>query len=189
MNVRHLVIPAALLALAISPCVQAQAKVVAARSHIDFTIQEMGVGVDGKFAKWTADVAFDPKKPETGKVTFTIDTASATLGSPETDSEVPKATWFNVAKFPTATFGSTAIQAKGAGHFDVAGKLTIKGTTHDVTVPIALAQSAGVTTASGQFHLKRTDYKIGEGEWADTSTLGDDVQVKFQIVLSGVGPL
>jgi polyisoprenoid-binding protein YceI len=167
----------------------AQEKVIPAQSQIGFSIKEMGVGVDGKFAKWTADIAFDPKKPEAGKVAFTIDTASATFGVPETDSEVPKPTWFNVAKFPTATFASTSIKGKGAGKFDVAGNLTVKGTTKPVVVPIALAQAGGTTTATGQFVIKRNDFHIGEGEWTDTSALADEVTVKFKIALSGVGPL
>ena len=167
----------------------AQAKVVPAQSQITFAIKEMGVAVDGKFTKWTADIAFDPKKPETGKVAFTIATGSASFGSPETDAEVPKPEWFNVAKFPNATFTSTAIKTKGGGKFDVAGKLTVKGTTKDIVVPIALAQAGPTTTATGAFSIKRNDYKIGEGEWTDTSQLADDVQVKFKIALTGVAPL
>ncbi len=167
----------------------AQAKVVPAQSQIGFSIKEMGVGVDGKFSRWTADIAFDPKKPEAGKVAFTIATGSATFGAPETDAEVPKPEWFNVAKFPNATFASTTIKPKGGGKFDVAGKLTVKGTTRDIVVPIALTQAGPATTATGAFTLKRNDYKIGEGEWTDTSQLADDVQVKFKIALTGVAPL
>src|SRR4051812_10308214 len=89
--------------LAFTGVALAQAKVIPAQSQITFAAKEMGVPVEGKFGKWTADIAFDPKKPEAGKVGFTIDTASASFGSKETDEEVPKATWFNVAKFPTAT--------------------------------------------------------------------------------------
>jgi polyisoprenoid-binding protein YceI len=175
--------------LAASGLAFAQAAVVPAQSQIGFTIKEMGVAVDGKFTKWTADIAFDPKKPEAGKVGFTIATSSASFGVPETDVEVPKPAWFSSAKFPNATFASTAIKAKGGGKFDVAGKLTVKGTTKDVVVPIALAQAGGSTTAAGAFAIKRNDFKIGEGEWADTSTVADDVQVKFKIVLTGVAPL
>jgi polyisoprenoid-binding protein YceI len=175
--------------LALTGAAFAQAKVVPAQSQITFAIKEMGVAVDGKFSQWTADIAFDPRKPETGKVAFTIATASASLGSPETDAEVPKATWFNVARFPNATFASTSIKAKGGGKFDVAGKLTIKGTSKDVVVPIALAQSGASTTATGAFSIKRNDFHIGEGEWTDTSQLADDVAVKFRITLTGVAPL
>jgi len=167
----------------------AQAAVVPAQSQITFAIKEMGVPVEGKFTKWTADIAFDPKKPEAGKVAFTIATGSASFGSPETDAEVPKATWFNVAKFPSATFASTAIKAKGAGKYDVSGKLSVKGTTKDIVVPIALTQAGAATTATGTFTIKRNDFKIGEGEWTDTSQLADEVAVKFKIALTGVAPL
>ncbi|MFL6698691.1 MAG: YceI family protein [Vitreoscilla sp.] len=167
----------------------AQAKVVPAQSQITFAIKEMGVPVEGRFGKWTADIAFDPKKPETGKVAFTIVTASASFGAPETDAEVPKTEWFNVAKFPNATFASTAIKAKGGGKFDVAGKLTVKGITKDVVVPIALTQAGPTTTATGAFTIKRNDFHVGEGEWTDTSQLADDVAVKFKIALTGVAPL
>ena len=175
--------------LALSGLTFAQAVVVPAQSQITFAIKEMGVPVEGRFGQWTADIVFDPKKPEAGKVAFTIATGSASFGSPETDAEVPKATWFNVARFPSATFASTAIKAKGGGKFDVAGKLSVKGTTKDVVVPIALAQAGATTTATGAFAIKRSDFKIGEGEWADTGTVADDVQVKFKIALTGVAPL
>lgn len=167
---------------------QAQ-KVVPAQSEISFTSKQMGVPVDGKFRKWDANISFDPKKPEAGSVSFTIDTGSAGFGSPETDAEVPKAAWFNAAKFPQATFQSSSMKALGGGKFEVAGKLTIKGNVKDVVVPVALAQAGGTTTATGAFLIKRLDFKIGEGEWADTSMVANDVQVKFKLAVTGVAPL
>ena len=175
--------------LALTGVAFAQAKIVPAQSQITFAIKEMGVPVEGRFSKWTADIAFDPKKPEAGKVAFTIATSSASFGVPETDAEVPKAEWFNVAKFPSATFASTAIKATGGGKFDVAGKLTVKGISKDVIVPIALAQAGPTTTATGAFTIKRNDFHIGEGEWSDTSQLANEVAVKFKIALTGVAPL
>jgi hypothetical protein len=35
--------------------------------------------------------------------------------------------------------------------------------------------------------IKRLAFKIGENEWADTSMVADDVQVKFKLALSGLG--
>lgn len=186
-NVRTALVLSA--SLAVSGVAFAQAKVVPAQSQITFAIKEMGVSVEGRFTKWTADVAFDPKKPETGKVAFTIATGSASFGAPETDAEVPKPEWFNVAKFPNATFASSGIKAKGGGKFDVAGKLSVKGTTKDVIVPIVLTQAGPATTATGVFTIKRNDFKIGEGDWADTSQVADDVVVKFKLALTGVSPL
>jgi polyisoprenoid-binding protein YceI len=173
---------------ALAATAQAQ-QVLPAQSEMAFTVKQMGVPVDGKFRKWSAQIAFDPKKPEAGKVSFALDTASAGFGVAETDVEIPKPVWFNAAKFPQASFASSAIKATGPGKYSVAGKLSIKGSTRDVVVPVALAQAGGQTTATGAFTLKRLEFKVGEGEWADTSMVADEVQVKFKLVLSGMAPL
>jgi len=165
------------------------AQLVAAQSEIGFTTKQMGVPVDGKFGKFAATIALDPKKPETGSVAFTIDTGSARFGSAELDGEVGKPTWLNVAKFPQASFQSTAIKAAGAGRFEVAGKLTIKGATQDIVVPVQLAQAGATSTASGGFTIKRLAFKVGEGDWADTSMLADDIVIRFKLALTGMAPL
>ena len=172
----------------------AQQKLVPAQSEIAFTSKQMGVPVDGKFRKFDAQVAFDPKKPDAAKIAFTIDLASASLGSAESEAELVKPEWFGVKQFPQATFQSTAVKANGPGRFEVAGKLTIKGASQDVVVPVVLAQAgggmiAGSTIASGAFVIKRLDYKIGDGEWKDTSMVANDVQVRFKLALTGVSAL
>ena len=174
--------------LATAPALADQ-KLVPAQSEIQFVSKQMGVPVEGHFKKFDAQIAFDPAKLATSKIAFTVDTGSATLGVPESDAELPKAPWFNVAKFPQATFQSTGIKALGGGKFEVAGKLTIKGQTQDVVAPATLTQSGATTTATGTFTLKRLAFKIGEGEWTDTSMVANDVQVKFKLALTGVGKL
>ena len=165
------------------------AQLVAAGSEIGFTTKQMGVPVDGKFSKFSAQITLDPKKPEGGSVAFAIDTGSARFGSAELDAEVPKATWLNVPKFPQATFQSSAIKGAGPGKFDVTGKLNIKGSVRDVVVPVQVTQAAGSSTASGSFTIKRLEFKVGEAEWADTSMLANDIVVRFKLVLTGLGPL
>jgi polyisoprenoid-binding protein YceI len=169
--------------------VQAEQKLIQPQSEIVFVSKQMGVPVEGHFKKFDAQIAFEPTKPEASKIAFTVDIASATIGVPETDAELPKATWFNTAKFPQATFQSTSVKGLGAGKFEVSGKLSIKGASRDVVIPIALVQAGATTTAIGTFALKRLTFKIGENEWADTSMVADDVQVKFKLALTGVGKL
>ena len=181
----------ALLAAAVEP-IHAQPKpatLVAAGSEIAFTTRQMGVPVEGKFGSFSAQIALDPMKPETGSVAFRIDTGSARFGSAELDAEVPKPTWLSVARFPQASFQSSAIKAAGPGKFEVAGKLTIKGSVRDLVVPVQVAQAAGNSTAVGSFTIKRLDFKVGEAEWADTSMLANDVQVRFKLTLTGVAGL
>lgn len=162
------------------------AQLIAAQSEIAFTTRQMGVPVEGKFGRFTASITLDPKQPETGSVAFSIDTASARFGAAELDGEVGKPIWLAAAKFPQATFQSSAIKAAGAGRYEVAGKLTIKGATQDIVVPVTLAQSGTTGTASGSFTLKRLAFKVGEGEWSDTSMLADDVAVRFKLALGGL---
>ncbi|KRD50260.1 polyisoprenoid-binding protein [Acidovorax sp. Root275] len=167
----------------------AQQQLVPAQSEVQFTARQMGVPLDGHFKTFSAQVAFDPAKLATSKIALTVDTGSATLGSRETDAELPKPTWFNVPKFPQAQFESSSIKALGGGKFEVAGKLTIKGNAQNVTVPVALVQSGATTTATGTLPIKRLAFKIGENEWADTSMVADDVTVKFKLALTGVAKL
>lgn len=177
------------LPLAAAPPALAQprpAQLVAAQSEIVFTTRQMGVPVEGRFGSFGATVALDPKRPEAGSVAFTIDTASARFGAAELDGELGKPIWLSSAKFPQATFQSASIKAAGPGRFDVAGRLTIKGASQDIVVPVTLVQSGSSGTASGSFTLKRLAFKVGEGEWSDTSMLADDVLVRFKLALGGL---
>ena len=170
-----------------SACAQ---QIVPAGSEIAFTSKQMGVPVDGKFKKFDAQVAFDPKKPEAAKIAFMIDLGSVSLGVAETEAELAKPDWFDSRKFPQATFQSAGAKSSGSpGKYEIAGKLTIKGTSQNVVVPVSLAQSGAATTVTGAFTIKRLDFKIGDGDWKDTSMVANDVQVKFKLALTGVAPI
>ena len=183
---RPLILTTALAGLALPTLAQ---QLVPAQSEISFVSKQMGVPVEGRFKQFTAQMSFDPKKPDAAKIAFTIQTGSASFGAAETDAEVPKAAWFNVAKFPQASFQSSSVKALGGGKFEVSGTLAIKGNTQAVVVPVTITQAGAASTAAGSFLIKRLDFKIGEGEWADTSMVANDVQVKFKLALSGMAPL
>jgi polyisoprenoid-binding protein YceI len=167
----------------------ADQQLLAAQSEIGFVSKQMGVPVEGHFRKFDAQITFDPARPQASRIAFTVDVTSATLGSPESDAELPKAAWFNAAKFSQATFQSSAMRSLGPGKFEVVGKLGIKGSLQDVVVPVALTQAGATTTATGSFLVKRLAFRIGEGEWADTSMVADEVLVKFRLTLTGVGKI
>ena len=180
---------AAVGAAAFAPPVFAQQALVPVQSAVNFEAKQMGVPIKGHFNKFDAKIAFDTAKPETSKIHFSVDTGSATMGARETDAELPKAEWFNVAKFPQATFDSTAIKALGGGKYQVDGTLAIKGNSQKVSLPVTLTQSGATTTAAGTLPLKRLAFKIGDGDWADTSMVADEVNVQFKLALTGVGKL
>ncbi len=159
-----------------------------AKSAITAVSRQMNVPVEGKFTKFTGQIAFDPSKPDAGKAEFTIDTASFSIGNAEIDDEAKGKNWFDVKNFPQARFMSTAVKAAGPGRFEVTGPLTIKGKTNTVTIPFTVKADGGAAVYEGVFPIKRLAFNIGEGVWKDTDTVADEVQVRFRLVMTGGKP-
>lgn len=165
--------------------VHAAQKIVPAQSEVAFVSKQMGVAVQGKFERFDGQIAVDPARPESGKVAFTVDLGSVAIGTPETLVELRKPEWFDTAKSPSATFQSTSIKSLGSGRVDVVGKLTIKGISKEIHVPMTLVQQGDTLKASGEFTIKRLDYRIGAGEWGDTGLVADEVVVRPRLTLQG----
>lgn len=178
---------AALAMLAAATATLAQQRLLAAQSEIAFTSRQMGVPVDGRFRKFDADIAFDPRQPGAAHIALRIDLASVALASSEAEAELAKPGWFDSRRTPVASFASSTVKPVSANRFDVAGKLTIKGVTREVVVPVTLAASGDSTAATGSFTIKRLAFGIGDGDWGDTALVADEVQVRFRLLLSGVG--
>jgi polyisoprenoid-binding protein YceI len=172
--------PVSLLAIALV-AVAAPLKTDPAKSSVSATFKQMNVPVEAKFKKFTAAIDYDAAKPDAAKASVDIDTASIDLGEAEMNKEVAKKEWFNAAQFPKATFVSSSIKPAGAGKLTVAGKLTIKGKATDVSFPLTVKSEAGKQVFEGALPIKRLTYNIGEGEWKDTSTVADDVIIKFRV--------
>jgi polyisoprenoid-binding protein YceI len=153
------------------------------KSSITFVSKQMSVPVEGSFKKFSAKVRINPAKPETGTAQIDIDLASIDAGSAEANDEVKGKDWFSVAEFPTASFVSSSVKSLGAGKFEAAGKLTIKGKSMDVHAPFTLKEDKGLLVVDGVFAIKRLDYGIGSGLWGDVSVVADEVQIKFHLLL------
>lgn len=179
----------ALAVLLLQSPAQAQQKLLPAQSEIGFVSRQMGAPVEGRFRSFDAQVALDPKQLAAAKIVFVVDLASATLASTETETELRQPDWFDTKKFPQATFTSSAVKVAGPGRLEVVGSFSLKGRSRPLSVPVALTQSGGITTATGAFTIRRLDFKVGDGGWADTDLIANDVQVKFKLALSGVAAL
>jgi len=155
-----------------------------AKSQITFASKQMGVPVEGKFGKFTAQINFDPAKPEAGRAQVEIDLNSIDTGSDDANTEVKRKSWFDTQNFPTAKFVSSSIKAMGGGKFEAAGKMTIKGRTLDMVAPFTFKPEGKDARFDGTFTIKRLSYGIGEGAWADTSTVADEVVVKSSVLVS-----
>jgi polyisoprenoid-binding protein YceI len=151
------------------------------KSSVTFVGKQMNVPTDGKFGKFALQIVFDPAKLNESRIQMDVDLASIDTGSVEANDEVKGKSWFDVKSNPTARFVSTAIKSLGGNRYEVTGKMTIKGRTKDVTAPFTFKPEGPGGTFDGAFTLKRLDYAIGEGAWADTDTVANEVQVKFRI--------
>ena len=164
------------------PALAAPLKTDLTKSTVSATFKQLSVPLDGKFRKFTAQIDFNVAKPETSKAAMELDISGFDLGDPEFNKEVLKKEWFNAAQFPKANFVSSSIKAGANGQFDVTGKLTIKGRAADVRFPMKVKTEGANQIFEGSLPIKRLTYAIGEGDWADTSTVADEVIIKFRIV-------
>lgn len=162
----------------------AELRLQPASSEIAFTSRQMGVPVQGRFKSFDAEVDFDPARPEAARIALRIALASAAIGTAETEAELAKPGWFDTQRFPVASFVASAVRPAGTGRLEVAGRLTLKGTSRDVVIPVSLQQTLAQTTASGSFTLRRSDWRIGDGDWSDPALVADEVQVRFKLVLA-----
>lgn len=184
-------IAALLLALSFPARAVEYSTVLPERSQITFTSKQMGVPVEGRFKKFNAAVLFDPAKPETGRAQIEVDLGSIDAGHPDADEEVKGKGWFNIKQFPIASFvaeGPGSLRALGNNRFEARGKISIKGRTHDVLVPFSYKpEAAGKETKAvleGSIPILRSQFALGDGPWADTSVVADEVPIKFRFVLA-----
>jgi len=153
-----------------------------AKSEIVFVSKQMGVPVEGRFRKFSVQLDFDAKKPETAKAALEVDIASIDAGSAEADGEVIRKPWFNAAQFPKASFSSTSVKPLGSNRFELTGPITIKGKTRNVTTPFTVRTAGATQVFEGTFILNRSDFGIGDGPWNDPETVALEVQVRFRFV-------
>jgi polyisoprenoid-binding protein YceI len=150
------------------------------KSALTFTYKQMGVPVEGRFKKFGARIDFDPARPAAAKAEIEVDPASIDTGLAEADDEVRGKNWFDVKNFPQAKFVATAVKALGGNRYEAAGKMTIHGQTHDVVAPFTFTPQGNGAVFDGSFVIKRADYGIGRGEWADFGTVANEVHIKFR---------
>ncbi|QLG88258.1 YceI family protein [Chitinibacter bivalviorum] len=174
---------AALLATSIGA--QAAQTLVPQKSKLGFVFSQMNTPVDGSFKNYTATIDFDPAKPEAASAQIVIDLASIDVGGPDGNAEAKKKAWFDVAANPKGTFTATTVKALGGGKFETKGKLTIKGISREVVGQMTAKQQGAELVLEGTVPLLRLNYKLGDGAWADTGTVADEVAVKYKLVLTG----
>jgi polyisoprenoid-binding protein YceI len=170
----------ALLALAGSA--QAKEWTVDPASSLGFSGTYQGEKFSGKFPRFSAKINLDKADLAAAKLEVDIDVTSAATGNNDYDGELKGADFFNFAKFPKARFVSTAVKESG-GALVAEGNLTIRDKTRPVQLKLDFKPAGEGATLDVQATLKRLDFDVGTGEWADTSLISGDIQVTSHLLL------
>jgi len=153
----------------------------ASDGQVGFTARQAGAAFRGRFTSFAGEVCIG----EQGRIRVAVRTASVDTRLPELDEALRGPEFFDVRRWPQASFESDAVKALGGGRYEAAGKLTIRDVTRSVAVPFTLRPEAGAGRArlEARTMLQRLDYGVGVGQWADTRWLDDAVELSIVLTL------
>jgi len=156
-----------------------------AHSQVGFKVRHFVSKVNGRFSEYEGTVNIDRAKPEASSVDVTVKTASINTDNARRDDHLRSPDFFDAAKYPTITFKSTKVVAKGNNAYDVTGNFTLHGVTKEITVPVSFmgfikdprgGEKAGFEASTV---INRKDYGIVWNQTLDAggTVLGDEVTV------------
>ena len=152
----RLTVAVGLLGLAASPLIAQTStwNIDPAHSEVDFAVRHMSVSnVHGRFGSIKGVLQINDQDSSKSSVNVTIDTTTIDTGVGPRDTDLKSAGWFDVQKFPTATFTSTQVTKGGSG-FKVTGNLTL----HGVTKPVELTVDGPSGPTPGMDHKPHAGY-------------------------------
>jgi polyisoprenoid-binding protein YceI len=178
---RRVLLAALLFAALAVPASAAHWTVDAAKSKLGFSVAWSGEPFNGTFKKWTADIEFDPTDLAHSHVVAVIDMASEASDDPDSDESLKGALGFAVDKFPTARFETTGFKRLPGGDFLAQGKLTIRGISRPLELPFKLDIRGNHAHMTGKAVILRTDFGVGQGEWASPKPVAHEVTVTVDL--------
>lgn len=138
----------------------------------------------GKFVDVQGSVILDEESPNNSSVKATIKTASIVTGIDKFTEHLKSADFFNVSKFPSATFVSDKVEIKATNKAKVYGQLTLLGVTKPVILDVVLNKIGEnpmnkIITAgfSATTILKRSEFGINYA----IPGVSDEVELKIEV--------
>ncbi len=157
-----------------------------AHSEVDFSVRHMSVSnVHGRFGKIQGNILLDEADATKSSVQVTIDITTLDTGEAPRDTHIKSPDFFDVAKFPTATFASTGV-AKTGSHLKVTGNFTL----HGITRPVELDVDGPSAAVPGMDHKPHSGYSatttinrkdFGVGPNFTAAVVGDEVKLTIEL--------
>jgi polyisoprenoid-binding protein YceI len=177
MIVRSLVLAFALCPAAVAGVLEADG----ASGTLEFTATQAGARFTGAFRRFEVRLDLDPANPAQGSLDVTVETASIDTRDAERDEVLKSADFFWVDRHPQAVFHAVRFERDGAA-WRAPGELTIRGVKKTVPVLFTLEPESG-GAMKGSARLQRLAFGLGQGDWASTEWVGDEVDVRFELKL------
>ncbi len=176
---------AALVALMATTPALAANYVQAPGSTLVFASKYDGEVFTGKFASFTATLSFDPAKLTASKLDVLIALAGTNTGNGDRDSTLSGIDFFNVASFAQARYTASSFRALGGNQYAADGTLSLRGINKPVTLTFTWTPGAQPVLA-GKATVKRLDFGVGGGDWADTKTIPNEVAISTRVLFKRV---
>jgi len=151
-------------------------------SSLAFAGKYQGETFSGTFPGFRTTVSFDPANPAAGKLSVTIPVATATTQNDDYDTEMRGAAFFDAAKFAQATYTASGFRDLGNGQYAADGTLELRGVRKPVTLTFTWTPGTR-PLLSGRATVRRLDFGVGGGEWADTGTIPNEIAVSTRVYL------
>jgi polyisoprenoid-binding protein YceI len=152
-------------------------------SKVLFTGSKVTGKHEGGFNKFAGSIDLVNEKPEESGVKVDIETASVFTDADGLTKHLQTGDFFEVEKFPKASFQSTKIvadSAKGANAYTVTGDLELRGVRKSVTFPATIVVTPADVTVNSEFAINRKDFGIVYAGKAD-DLIRDDVAIKLDL--------
>ena len=160
-------------------------KVVESDSFIGFIATYDDIPFEARFESFEADIEFAAGDLDSASFDVSIETVSLDSNSPDRDSGMQEQEWFATEKHPAARFRTDRIERISDNRYRAIGELTVKDVTRTIEVPFTWEQESGdQAILIAETRLKRGDFNIGTGEWAEDDIIGFDVVVKARLTLA-----
>lgn len=154
------------------------------QSELTFIARQAGAPFKGSFKQFDANIRFDPTDLASSRFEVQVDLASVDTKDRERDDIIRGPDLFAVDKWPTATYVAERFEARGGGKFAAIGKLTLRGVTREVPIVFTFQTNSSGAWLKGTGAFKRLDFGVGQGEWKDTASVADEVQVEYSLLLT-----
>lgn len=173
--------PAANAATATAPAAKGeQLAIDPDNSKVLFTGSKVTGKHEGGFKQFKGTINLVNGKAEESSVSVDIETPSVFTDTEQLTGHLKSADFFDVEKYPKATFASTKIEPKSGDEYTVTGDLELHGQKKSVTFPATIKVDADKVEVNAEFAINRKDFGILYAGKAD-DLIRDDVVIKLDL--------